>query len=408
MKMIEVKGVSKRYRIGAQRLPYRTLRESLVDVLSFGRTRSEKFFALRDVSFSVEEGESLAIIGKNGAGKTTLLKILSRITPPTTGSITLHGRVASLLEVGTGFHPELTGRENIYLNGSILGMTRREINARMEAIVAFSGVEQFLSTPIKRYSSGMQLRLAFAVAAHLDPEILIIDEVLAVGDAEFQKKCLGKMEEVSRSGRTVLFVSHNMSAVTSLCRKAILLEKGTITASGEVEQVVQAYLRGDVEGQHGERAYDVGLGDENVQLIRVRLRGQDDSVQQHFKVTEPIRVEIEADVLSNSCNPIPAIRINDVTGSTILVSAHPAKQPATHPGRNLFIANIPANLFNEGIFSLGVTIATIQPEKVHVADYRVMSFEMIDDLNALTRNDYTGRFPGYFRPLFEWSTQKLS
>jgi lipopolysaccharide transport system ATP-binding protein len=406
--MIQVTGVSKRYRIGAQRLPYRTLRETLGDILSFGRTRSEKFFALTDVSFSVEQGESLAIIGKNGAGKTTLLKILSRITPPTSGRITLHGRVASLLEVGTGFHPELTGRENIYLNGSILGMTRREINTRMDAIVEFSGVEQFLSTPIKRFSSGMQLRLAFAVAAHLDPEILIIDEVLAVGDAEFQRKCLGKMEEVSRSGRTVLFVSHNMSAVTSLCRKALLLEQGRVKTAGAVDHVVQAYLQGDAESQHGERVYESPVGDEQVQLVSVRLRGQNDTTQTHFRVTESFKVEIETNVLSSTCNPIPAIRINDVTGSTILVSAHPAKQPATHLGRNLFIANIPANLFNEGIFSLGVTIATIQPETVHAADYRVMSFEIIDDLNALTRNGYAGKFPGYFRPLFEWSTQKLS
>jgi lipopolysaccharide transport system ATP-binding protein len=407
MKMIDVHGVSKRYRIGAQRLPYRTLRESLRDMLTFGASRLETFNALSDINFDVEEGQSLAIIGKNGAGKTTLLKILSRITPPTTGRILLHGRVASLLEVGTGFHPELTGRENIYLNGSILGLTRREINAKLDAIIDFSGVEKFLSTPIKRYSTGMQLRLAFAVAAHLEPEILIIDEVLAVGDAEFQKKCLGKMEEVSQSGRTVLFVSHNMSAVTSLCSRALLLEAGRLTASGPVEDVVQKYLRSGVDVETGERVYEPGLGDDHVRLLRVSLRGQDNQVGQHFKVSQAFRVEIEAEVLGSACNPVPAIRINDVTGATLLVSAHPDQRPAV-PGRNLFVAHIPGNLFNEGVFSLGLSLSTLEPERVHVVDYRVMSFEMIDDLHAPTRNAYRGKFPGYFRPLFEWSTEKLS
>lgn len=248
MKMIEISDVSKRYRIGAQRLPYSTLRESIRNVFSFGASRKEKFLALQDINFDVEKSESIAIIGKNGAGKTTLLKLLSRITPPTTGRILLHGRVASLLEVGTGFHPELTGRENVYLNGSILGLTRKEINAKMDAIVDFSGVEKFLSTPIKRYSSGMQLRLAFAVAAHLDPEILIIDEVLAVGDAEFQRKCLGKMKEVSTSGRTVIFVSHNMSAVATLCDRAVLLQEGKMVVDGggrSGDSAISAWAGGD-------------------------------------------------------------------------------------------------------------------------------------------------------------------
>ena len=203
----------------------------------------EEFWALKDVSFEVQEGEVLGIIGRNGAGKSTLLKILSRITEPTSGRITLRGRVASLLEVGTGFHPELTGRENIFLNGAILGMSRAEIRKKFDEIVAFAEIEKFLDTPVKRYSSGMYVRLAFAVAAHLEPEILIVDEVLAVGDAEFQKKCLGKMNEVSRrDGRTVLFVSHNMAAVTQLTERAILLSHGSIAHSGECQSVVQFYL----------------------------------------------------------------------------------------------------------------------------------------------------------------------
>lgn len=210
---------------------------------SASTTSSEEFWALKDVSFEVQQGEVVGIIGKNGAGKSTLLKILSRITEPTTGRITLGGRVASLLEVGTGFHPELTGRENIYLNGAILGMSKAEIRTKFDEIVAFAEVEKFLDTPVKRYSSGMYVRLAFAVAAHLEPEILVVDEVLAVGDAQFQKKCLGKMQEVARGGRTVLFVSHNMAAVTSLCSRAILLERGVLALDDSPERVINGYMQ---------------------------------------------------------------------------------------------------------------------------------------------------------------------
>ena len=209
----------------------------------------EEFWALKDVSFSIDSGDVVGIIGRNGAGKSTLLKLLSRITEPTSGSIRLRGRVASLLEVGTGFHPELTGRENIFLNGAILGMARAEIKRKFDEIVAFAEVEKFLDTPVKRYSSGMYVRLAFAVAAHLEPEILIVDEVLAVGDAQFQKKCLGKMQDVSKGGRTVLFVSHNMGAVTTLCRKAIWLNGGRIVRTGSAREVVDEYLTASSEAQ---------------------------------------------------------------------------------------------------------------------------------------------------------------
>src|SRR3989338_8619449 len=230
--IIQVKSISKRYRI-RERLPYYSLRDEIVNTLRnplklVKRNNREFIWALKNVSFNAREGEVLGIIGPNGAGKSTLLKILSRITPPTKGEIRLRGRVASLLEVGTGVHPELTGRENIYLNGTILGMKRREIKKKFDEIVAFAEIEKFLDTPVKRYSSGMYVRLAFAVAAHLEPEILLVDEVLAVGDAQFQKKCLGKMEDVANEGRTILFVSHNMAAVKSLCSRTILLDKGKI------------------------------------------------------------------------------------------------------------------------------------------------------------------------------------
>ena len=252
---IRVSHLSKQYKLGGPQEPYHTLRDAIVNSLKaplkvFHKAPPvEGFWALKDVSFEVEPGEVVGIIGRNGAGKSTLLKILSRITSPTEGTVELHGRVGSLLEVGTGFHPELTGRENIYLSGSIMGMKRSEIDVKLDDIVKFSDVEKFLDTPVKRYSSGMMVRLGFSVAAHLDPEILIVDEVLAVGDAQFQKKCLGKMDQVSKGeGRTVLFVSHNMSMISSLCDSGFLLEKGKIRTSGPIENVINAYLNSDQIG----------------------------------------------------------------------------------------------------------------------------------------------------------------
>ncbi len=238
--ILEVKDLWKKYARGAQQEKYLSLRDSFSKIV-LPKARKEKFWALKDIDFKVDPGDSLAIIGKNGAGKSTLLKILSKITPPTRGEIVLRGRLSSLLEVGTGFHPELTGRENIYLNGSILGLGRQEINRQFDAIVDFSGVEAFLDTPLKHYSSGMQLRLAFAVAAHLEPEILVIDEVLAVGDSVFQQKCIDKMTEVSHSGRTILFVSHNIQAIRNLCRTAIQLQDGQLINAGSTDNVIQAY-----------------------------------------------------------------------------------------------------------------------------------------------------------------------
>lgn len=241
--ILEVHHLAKKYRIKHQAGGYLSLRERLLNTFKFKDSQSEDFWAINDVSFEVHPGESIGIIGRNGAGKSTLLKILSKITPPTKGRIITRGRMASLLEVGTGFHPELTGRENIFFNGSLLGMKRKEIELRFDEIVDFSGVEKFLDTPLKHYSSGMQLRLAFSVAAFLEPEILVIDEVLAVGDAEFQKKCLGKMEDVSKSGRTILFVSHNMGAVENLCSKAILLNAGQVVLQDSVFKVTKEYQK---------------------------------------------------------------------------------------------------------------------------------------------------------------------
>lgn len=275
--IIEIKNIGKCYNITGRRRgrEYIALRDifseyikhpltsikNLVNIV-LGKNRNEIFWALRDINFMVEKGEAVGIIGANGAGKSTLLKILSQITPPTEGEIRLNGRVASLLEVGTGFHPELSGRENVYLNGAILGMTRKEIMAKFDDIVAFSGIGDFIDTPVKRYSTGMYVRLAFSIAAHIEPDILLVDEVLAVGDAEFQKKCLGKMEEVTgKAGRTILFVSHNMAAVEKLCRKSILLSHGKIVMAGETNTVIGYYLK---------QEYEKSLGNEKLFPYKVK------------------------------------------------------------------------------------------------------------------------------------------
>jgi lipopolysaccharide transport system ATP-binding protein len=239
--ILEIKNISKKFRIGREKQPYLSVRDSLGNLFS-SSSSTEDFWALNDISFNVDAGDTIGIVGKNGAGKSTLLKILSKITPPTKGSIICRGRIASLLEVGTGFHPELSGRENVFLNGSILGMRKNEILKNFDAIIDFAGIEKFIDTPLKHYSSGMQLRLAFSVAAFLENEILIIDEVLAVGDAEFQKKCMGKMDDVSKSGRTILFVSHNMSAIESLCKKTVFMESGKLMLYDKTPVALSSYL----------------------------------------------------------------------------------------------------------------------------------------------------------------------
>jgi lipopolysaccharide transport system ATP-binding protein len=300
--IIKVEGLGKRYRLShlqpGQR--YVTLRGVIVDRFKglFRPSRSrpaakEDFWALKDISFDIKEGEAVAIIGRNGAGKSTLLKILSRITEPTAGRVRLKGRVSSLLEVGTGFHPELTGRENVYLNGTILGMTKREIDRKFDAIIAFSGVEKFVDTPVKRFSSGMQVRLAFAIAAHLEPEVLVVDEVLAVGDGAFQKKCLGKMQDVAAEGRTVLFVSHDLAAVEKLCARAILLEAGRYIADGPTSQTITRYQSSLIQTASLDLAIRTdrkGTGD--VRFTRIQTLDENESEQSVFFSGKPLRVRM--------------------------------------------------------------------------------------------------------------------
>jgi len=308
MSIIEVKNISKKYIIGNQKTQYNSLRDDLVlaikkpiNWVKGARNQKEEFWALKDINFSVEKGEVLGIIGANGAGKSTLLKILSRITPPTEGTIKMKGRVGSLLEVGTGFHPELTGRENIYLNGAILGMKRKEIAKKFNVIVNFAGIEKFLDTPVKHYSSGMHVRLAFSVAAHLEPDVLIVDEVLAVGDAEFQKKCLGKMEEITKKdGRTILFVSHNMAAVQNLCQRALLLDKGNQKNIGPVNEIINKYLKEVLIENNDLKSRKDRKGNGKLKITRVYLKNNNGNDVSSFSSGEDVQIWFEYEVLDKN------------------------------------------------------------------------------------------------------------
>ena len=359
---IQTHELGKQYSIGRKE-SYSTIRESVARLVTSpfgaGRAPQPKIWALRDVSFQVECGEVLGIIGKNGSGKTTLLKILSRITEPTTGLAKIRGRVSSLLEVGTGFHQELSGRENIFLNGAILGMTRKEIMKKFDEIVDFSGVEKFLDTPVKRYSSGMYVRLAFAVAAHLNPEILLVDEVLAVGDIEFQKKSLKKMNELTtKHGRTVLFVSHNMNAIEQLCTQAILLDEGNLAEQGSTNKVINAYLARSVFSQ--ESSYwenkDNKLGNQFFRPIRFFV------ADKRFKPTKVIRsdetssVVIEFESEEKLSNLMIGYRLSDEENHIIYTTTHvdssPEKWPFIRKGPNVFYSRLPKRLLKEGRYRL--------------------------------------------------------
>jgi lipopolysaccharide transport system ATP-binding protein len=296
---IEIQNLGKRYKL-ADAPPYVAIRDviasSVKNIFRFKKKQDDSFWALKDINLSIQPGERIGIIGRNGAGKSTLLKIISRITPPTTGNAIIRGRVGSLLEVGTGFHPELTGRENIYLNGSILGLKKVEINKQLDAIINFSGVEKFIDMPLKNYSSGMQLRLAFSVAAHLEPEILLIDEVLAVGDAEFQKKCIGKMEEVSKNhGRTIVFVSHNMASLQNFCTKGVLLENGIIREQNNINTVINTYLSNNLKTQLKLTERKDRIGNGQVKIVNVSLLNKTG-----VRTGENLKVEIEYTSLANN------------------------------------------------------------------------------------------------------------
>jgi lipopolysaccharide transport system ATP-binding protein len=419
MSAVTVEGLAKRYRIGELHSAYGTLRDSFAAGIRRFVRRDHKphydeIWALRDVSFEVAEGEVLGVVGRNGAGKSTLLKILTRITTPTEGRATIRGHVGSLLEVGTGFHPELTGRENVFLNGAVLGMKRREIAAKFPEIVEFAGVEQFVDTPVKRYSSGMSVRLAFAVAAHLEPEILLVDEVLAVGDAEFQRRCLGRMEDLSDSGRTVIFVSHQMQAVSQLCDRALLLEKGRIVNEGPANEVVARYLQ--TVGGSGSELSPAGLAaahsDDLVRLRSARVVLEDGSLADAVDVRSPVGIEIGFTVLRQGVPVFPKIKLFDRQGDVVFnaIDTSPRWQEPSEPGDYVSTAWIPGNLLNEGLTSVEVGVCSARGSKfhAHAAARDAVSFHVQDPGEGdSARGHMAGQWKGVVRPLLEWTTDEL-
>ncbi len=367
-------------------------------------------WALKGVSFTVNEGEVVGIIGGNGAGKSTLLKILSRITPPTKGNITIQGRVSSLLEVGTGFHPELTGRENVYLNGTILGMRKKEVDQRFEEIVAFSGVEKFLDTPVKRYSSGMRVRLAFAVAAHLEPEVLIVDEVLAVGDAAFQQKCMEKMERVGKEGRTVLFVSHNMAAVSSLCDRVIWLRGGQKVMEGGAQDIVGKYLLDGTDTTAHREWDDPGSapGGKVVRLRAVRLISEQGAIVEHADIRDRIGLQMEYEVLQGGNVLLPNFRVQNDNGIVVFATLDQDQEWRQTPrpaGRYISTAWIPGNFLNEGTYFVNCNLLTRHPDVVQFREQEVVSFAVGGNMGPGTaRGDWPGKLKGVVSPVLEWET----
>ena len=367
----------------------------------------EEFWALRDINFEIQPGDRVGIIGRNGAGKSTLLKILSRIAEPTTGRVTIKGRVASLLEVGTGFHPELTGRENIFLNGAILGMSRKEIQRKFDEIVDFAEVEKFLDTPVKRYSSGMYVRLAFAVAAHLEPEILVVDEVLAVGDAAFQKKCLGKMEEVGNQGRTVLFVSHNMPVISNLCGKSIVLASGQIEYDGSVSQGVSHYYltQNTIKQQ---RKSD--FSSDAAELIGANIIGlvNNSEATIHDDLIVRMRYKLNKQLPGVS---VPNFHFFSGDGRCVFVSSAEGVQPMG-PGIYDADCKIPCNFLNEGLYFVGVALTTYPGNgtyQVEFYDRNALTFNLIDPMDdRAMRYDYVGPTPGVVRPKLQWSISRAT
>ena len=391
--------------------PFRALRRLVAGDRS--PDRSNQLWALRNVSFEVGRGEIVGIIGPNGAGKSTLLKILSRITEPTTGRVEIHGRVGSLLEVGTGFHPELTGRENVYLSGTFLGMKKTEIDRKLDEILAFSEIEKFADTPVKHYSSGMYVRLAFGVAAHLEPEILIVDEVLAVGDAAFQRKCLNKMEDVRQHGRTVLFVSHNMSAVTRLCQRAILITGGSIQQDGPAAQVTSSYLLSSLKTT-AERTWDAPAsapGDEVVRLRSIRIRSSEGATVEAADIRQPVGIEMTYDVLKPGHCLVPRYDLFNESGLCVFSTLGLEPEWRTRPramGRLVSTAWIPGNYLAEGTLLVSGRVFSPDPVKNHFFERDLVAFHVVDSLDDdAARGGWEGALPGVVRPLLEWTTSPL-
>jgi homopolymeric O-antigen transport system ATP-binding protein len=415
---VRAEGLSKRYRLGQMRPAYGTLRDAIAHRARRIKTGEvpepvEDIWALRDVSFEAREGEVLGIIGANGAGKSTLLKVLTRITAPTEGRAEIRGRVGSLLEVGTGFNPELTGRENIYLNGSILGMRRQEIDRNFNAIVEFSGVEKFIDTPVKRYSSGMFVRLAFSVAAHFEPEVMIVDEVLAVGDADFQRRSMGRMEEVGESGRTVLFVSHNLQGILQLCDRAILLDHGSVVRDGPTHEVVAQYEEQSM-GAGAQVVWDDPLEAPQNDLVRLgstRVVDEDGRTATTLDVRRPIGIELRFSILRDGPPVAPKIKLVDQHGAICFnaLDVSGRWQDPMPPGEYTATAWMPGNLLNEGRHAVDVEVVRVISPKLNVqaAAHQVVAFHVYDPAEGdSARGQFTGQWRGVVRPLLEWTCEE--
>jgi len=425
MPIIKVENLSKKYILShQQREAYTALRDVIANKFKaagrkvlhpftlhnsqFTNGSHEEFWALKDVSFEIEQGDRVGIIGRNGAGKSTLLKILSRITEPTSGIVGINGRVASLLEVGTGFHPELTGRENIFLNGAILGMSKAEIKRKFDEIVAFAEVEKFLDTPVKHYSSGMYVRLAFAVAAHLEPEILVVDEVLAVGDAQFQKKCLGKMENVGNEGHTIFFVSHNMEAISRLCTRAFLLNAGKLLIDGVPSDAIRGYLASSRKraGQVVWAETHSAPGDDVAKLRAVRFIGDDDSVITTLDIQRPLKVSINVENLKPGTKLVPHLQFSNDNGVILFTTAfnNDANSKELPVGLLEITCTIPGNFFAEGDISLTVSVNTYAPVlKAHLCEYDVLTLSV--EQTGGVKGIFPFDWPGVVRPEFTWECQ---
>jgi len=415
---LKVENLGKRYRIGGAVVKYRTLRESMGEAVkrpfknSAEKELAGEFWALRNVSFEVKQGQVLGVIGRNGAGKSTLLKILARVTEPTEGTAIINGRVGSLLEVGTGFHPELTGRENIFLNGAILGMHRAEITRKFDEIVSFAEVEQFIDTPVKRYSSGMYLRLAFAVAAHLEPEILVVDEVLAVGDAEFQRKCLGKMGEVARQGRTVMFVSHNMSAILRLTEESLVIQKGSLVMRAPSAEAVSHYLTSGFsqEGQKYWLEDEIPADAAPFKPIAVRINNHADVISDTVRSTEENSIELEYSLAQPIVGLRVGIYLNTSHGEVVFTSFdtdEPEKfeKMATRPaGHYISRCSIPKDILNEGRYILGINASSYRIKR-YFQDEQALTFS-VDSTGAPGKQWPEPRL-GPVRPRLEWSIETI-